>query len=107
MPGLTFAATANAVCYTGAVPHFVDSEEKTFGVCPQNLDIYLSDTCDIQNNVCINKKTGRQITAIIPVHIFRHPCKIDKILEVANKHKLEVVEDAAESLGSFYNGKHT
>ena len=107
VPSLTFAATANAVCYAGAVPHFVDSEEETFGICPTQLDNYLSDTCDIQNEVCINKKTGRQITAIIPVHIFGHPCKIEEILEVAKKYKLEVVEDAAESLGSFYKGKHT
>ena len=107
VPGLTFAATANAVCYTGAIPHFVDSEEETFGMCPQTLDNYLSDICDIQNNVCINKKTGRQIAAIIPVHIFGHPCNIVEILEVANKYKLEVVEDGAESLGSFYKDKHT
>ena len=107
VPGLTFVATANAVCYIGAVPHFVDSEEETFGICPKKLDNYLSDTCDIQNDVCINKKTGRQITAIIPVHIFGHPCKIEEILEVAKKYKIEVVEDAAESLGSFYKGKHT
>lgn len=107
VPGLTFAATANAVCYIGAVPHFVDSEEETFAICPKKLDNYLSNTCDIQNDVCINKKTGRQITAIIPVHIFGHPCKIEEILEVAIKYKIEVVEDAAESLGSFYKGKHT
>lgn len=107
VPGLTFVATANAVCYAAAIPHFVDSEEETFGICPQKLDSYLSDICDIQNDVCINKKTSRQITAIIPVHIFGHPCKIEEILEVAKKYKIEVVEDAAESLGSFYKGKHT
>ena len=107
VPGLTFTATANAVCYASAIPHFVDSEEETFGICPKKLDNYLANTCDIQNNVCINKKTGRPITAIIPVHIFGHPCKIDAILEVAKKFKLEVVEDAAESLGSFYKGQHT
>ena len=107
VPGLTFAATANAVCYAGAIPHFVDSEEETFGICPQKLDSYLSHICDIQNEVCINKKTGRQISAIIPVHIFGHPCKIEDILEVSRKYKIEVVEDAAESLGSFYKGKRT
>jgi perosamine synthetase len=107
VPGLTFVATANAVRYAGAVPHFVDSEEETFGICPQKLDSYLSDTCDIQNDVCINKMTGRRITAIIPVHIFGHPCKIEEILEIAKKYKIEVVEDAAESLGSYYKGKHT
>ncbi|MDA7822605.1 LegC family aminotransferase [Opitutales bacterium] len=107
LPSLTFAATANAVCYAGAVPHFVDSEEETFGICPQKLDSYLSHIFDIQNEVCINKKTGRQISAIIPVHIFGHSCKIEDILEVSRKYKIEVVEDAAESLGSFYKGKHT
>jgi perosamine synthetase len=107
VPGLTFVATANAVCYSGAIPHFVDSEDESFGICPLKLDIYLSDTCDILNDVCINKKTGRQITAIIPVHIFGHPCKIEEILEVAKKYNIEVVEDAAESLGSFYKSKHT
>jgi perosamine synthetase len=107
VPGLTFVATANAVCYASAIPHFVDSEEETFGICPQKLDSYLSDICDIQNDVCLHKKTGRQITAIIPVHIFGHPCKIEEICEVAKKYKIEVVEDAAESLGSFYKGKHT
>ena len=107
VPGLTFAATANAVCYAGGIPHFVDSEEETFGICPKKLDNYLVDTCDIQDDICVNKKTGRQITAIIPVHIFGHPCKIEEVLEVAKKYKIEVVEDAAESLGSFYRGKHT
>jgi len=107
VPGLTFVATANAVSYAGAIPHFVDSEEETFGICPPKLDSYLSDTCDIQNNGCLNKITGRQITAIIPVHIFGHPCKIEEILEVAKKYKIKVVEDAAESLGSFYKSKHT
>jgi perosamine synthetase len=107
VPGLTFAATANAVCYTGAIPHFVDSEDETFGICPLKLDNYLSDICDIQNDVCINKQTGRPIIAIVPVHIFGHPCKIEEILEVAKKYKIEVVEDAAESLGSFYKGKQT
>jgi perosamine synthetase len=107
VPGLTFAATANAVCYAGAIPHFVDSEEETLGICPKKLDNYLADACDIHNDVCVHKKTGRQITAIIPVHIFGHPCKIEEILEVAKKYKIEVVEDAAESLGSFYKGKHT
>lgn len=107
VPGLTFAATTNAVCYVGAIPHFVDSEEETFGICPQKLDSYLSDICDIKNNVCVNKKSGRQIAAIIPVHIFGHPCKIEEILEVSRKYKIEVVEDAAESLGSFYKDKHT
>lgn len=107
VPGLTFAATANAICYAGAIPHFVDSEEETFGICPNALEIYLSEICEIKNNTCINTHTGRKISAIIPVHIFGHPSKIEELLTVAKKFNLEVVEDAAESLGSFYKGMHT
>ena len=107
VPGLTVVATANAVTYCDAIPHFVDSEEDTLGIDPSKLDDYLTSITEFSGGCCINKNTGRKISAILPVHIFGHPCKIDSILEVANKYKLEIVEDAAESLGSFYNGKHT
>jgi perosamine synthetase len=106
VPGLTFVATANAASYCGAVPHFVDAEEDTLGIDPSKLDDYLASISEFSGGCCINKNTGRKISAIVPVHIFGHPCKIDVILEVAKKYKLEVVEDAAESLGSFYDGKH-
>jgi perosamine synthetase len=106
-PGLTFVATANAVSYCGAIPHFVDAEEDTLGIDPSKLDNYLASISEFSGEFCINKNTGRKISAIVPVHIFGHPCKIDAILEVARKYNLEVVEDAAESLGSFYKGKHT
>ena len=107
VPGLTFAATANAVAYAGAVPHFVDSEEETLGICPIALDAYLSEFCKVRDQGCLNKKTGRKISAMVPVHIFGHPCKIEELIEVARKYKVKVVEDAAESLGSFYKGRHT
>ena len=107
VPGLTFVATANAISYCGAVPHFVDSEEDTLGVDPVKLDEYLYQISEVSGESCINKNTGRRISAIIPVHIFGHPCKIEDLLAVAKKFNLEVVEDAAESLGSFYKGKHT
>jgi perosamine synthetase len=107
VPGLTFVATANAVSYCGAVPHFVDAEEDTLGIDPLKLEDYLSSITEFSGEFCVNKNTGRKISAIVPVHIFGHPCKIDAILEVARKYNLEVVEDAAESLGSFYKGKHT
>jgi perosamine synthetase len=107
VPGLTFVATANAVSYCGAIPHFVDSEEATLGLDPFKLEDYLSSITEFSGGFCINKNTGRKISAIVPVHIFGHPCKIDVILEVARKYKIEVVEDAAESLGSFFKGKHT
>ena len=107
VPGLTFVATANAVSYCGAVPHFVDAEEDSLGIDPSKLDDYLASISEFAGGCCINKDTGRKISALVPVHIFGHPCKIDEILEVTNKYKLEMVEDAAESLGSFHKGKHT
>lgn len=107
VPGLTFVASANAVTYCGAIPHFVDAEENTLGVDPLKLDEHLTNIAEFSGGYCINKNTGRKISAIVLVHIFGHPCKIDAILEVARKFNLEVVEDAAESLGSFYKGKHT
>jgi len=107
IPGLTFVATANAVSYCGARPHFVDSEEDTLGVDPIKLDEYLSEISHVSQDSCINKNTGKKISAIIPVHIFGHPCKIEEIVEVAARYNITVVEDAAESLGSFYKDKHT
>ena len=107
VPGLTFVATANAVTYCGAIPHFVDSEQETLGICSNSLDAYLSEISEFRAQGCFNKNTGRRIAAVVPVHIFGHPCKLEGILEVAEKYNLVVVEDAAESLGSFYKGKHT
>ncbi len=107
VPTLTFVATANAVSHCGAIPHFVDSEEKTLGLDPQKLKNYLRDTCRVNSDGCINKQTGRQIKAVIPMHTFGHPVDLDPLMEVCKEYKIEMVEDAAESLGSFYKGKHT
>ena len=107
LPALTFVATANAVSYTGAIPHFIDSEEDTLGVDPLHLRRYLEELVIFEGGQTINKKTKRRIKAIVPVHVFGHPCKIEEIIKVASDFGLEVVEDAAESLGSFYKDKHT
>ena len=107
MPSLTFAATANAIMYCGAIPHFVDSEDETLGIDPINLRQYLEEISEQDGGVTINKKTKRRISVIVPVHVFGNPCKIDKIVEIAGNFNLKVVEDAAESLGSTYKGKHT
>ena len=107
LPSLTFAATANAIMYCGAIPHFVDSEEETLGIDPINLRQYLEEISEQDGGVTINKKTKRRISVILPVHVFGNPCKIDKIVDVARDFNLKVVEDAAESLGSTYKGKHT
>jgi len=107
VPALTFVATANAVVHCGAIPHFVDSEEKTLGIDPHKLKDYLNKTSTVNTDGCVNKNTGRRIKAIIPMHTFGHPVDLDPLMDVALEYKLEVIEDAAESLGSFYKGRHT
>jgi len=107
IPTLSFVATANAVSYCGAVPHFVDSEEYTLGLDPDALREYLTTISEIRNNQCFNKITGNRINAMVPVHVFGHPCNLDGLLGVARDFYLVMVEDAAESLGSLYYGKHT
>lgn len=107
IPALTFVATANAVCYCGAIPHFVDSEERTLGVDPMALRVYLQQIAIRKGECCVNKVTGRVIRAIVPMHTFGHPVDLEGLLAVARDFGLVVIEDAAESLGSFYRGKHT
>jgi len=106
-PSLTFVATGNAISYIGATPHFVDSCEVNFGIDVGVLRLYLEQNTVIKNGHCFNKKTGCVIRAIVPMHVFGHPCNIAEIIKLAEEFKLVVVEDAAESLGSFYMGKHT
>jgi len=107
IPALTFIATANAVTYCNAIPHFVDSEEFTLGMDSSKLRQYLQTYTSQQSGQCINKVTGRVIRALVPMHTFGHPCDLDGLLSVAHDFNLVLVEDAAESLGSFYYGQHT
>ena len=107
IPALTFVATANAVTYCGATPHLVDSEASTLGVAAQALREYLQDITEIRNGQCVNRATGRVIRALVPMHTFGHPVDLDGVLAVAQDFNLALVEDAAESLGSYYHGRHT
>lgn len=107
VPALTFIATANAVVYCGAIPHFVDSELKTLGVDAIKLKEYLNEIAEVRNNECYNKISGRRIKAIVPMHTFGHPIDLDAMRTVCDEFKLELVEDAAESIGSYYKGRHT
>ncbi|WP_146552422.1 MULTISPECIES: LegC family aminotransferase [Rummeliibacillus] len=107
MPALTFIATANAVSYTGAIPHFIDVSEKSLGVDPQKLDAYLGKIAVRQHDELLNKETGRVIRAVVPMHTFGHPVELDELMSVCDKYGLILIEDAAESLGSYYKGKHT
>ncbi|RJQ78889.1 MAG: LegC family aminotransferase [Desulfobacteraceae bacterium] len=107
LPALTFVATANAVNYCGAVSHFVDVEEKTLGMDPIKLREHLGEIAAIDENGCLNKSSGARIRACIPMHTFGHPVDMDALMEVCNDYHIDVVEDAAESLGAYYKGRHT
>lgn len=107
IPALTFVATANAVTYCGATPHFVDSEERTLGVDAHALREYLQGITDIRNGQCVNRITGNVIRSLVPMHTFGHPVDINGVMAVARDFHLALVEDAAESLGSTYHGRHT
>ncbi|HEX7948854.1 MAG TPA: LegC family aminotransferase [Candidatus Limnocylindrales bacterium] len=107
VPSLTFIATANAVTFAGAITHFVDVEESTLGMDPVRLDRYLDDIVEHRGGIAINRLTGRRIGAVMPMHTFGHPVDLDLILEVCERHGIPLVEDAAESLGSYYKGRHT
>ncbi len=107
IPTLTFVATANAVSYCGATPHFVDADEQTLGLDPLALREYLGKISELRNGQCINRKTGRVIRALVPMHTFGHPVNMEALLAVARDYHLVIVEDAAESLGSTYFGQHT
>ena len=105
--GLTFVATANAISYCGATPHFVDIEEENLGVDPVKLRNYLEEISVLSNGLSINRLTGCQIKALIVMHTFGHPSKIEELTEICKEYNLILIEDAAESIGSFYMGKHT
>lgn len=107
VPTLTFIATANAVSYIGATPHFVDSEAVSLGVDAAALDAYLREAAHIVDGDCVNRRTGARIRALVVMHVFGHPCDMDALSDVAQRWKLVLVEDAAESLGSSYKGRHT
>lgn len=107
IPSLTFVATANAISYVGAIPHFVDSEEITLGIDAAKLREYLKISTVRQSGNCVNKFTNRVIRALVPMHTFGHPSNIDELLQIAKDFNLVMIEDAAESIGSFYNSKHT
>jgi aminotransferase in exopolysaccharide biosynthesis len=104
---LSFAATAAAIVHAGGTPAFIDVERETLGISPESLKQFLLENAEIKDGKCINKKTGKQIKAVVPMHTFGHPVRIDAIKEICEAYSLMLVEDAAESLGSFYKGQHT
>lgn len=105
---LTFVATCNALYHMGAEPVFVDISRKSLGLCPVAVSQWLEEHAKLDDKgICIHKTSGRIIRAIIPMHTFGHPVELDELLAVCSQWKLSLVEDAAESLGSFYKKRHT
>jgi len=117
---LTFIATANAISYTGAQPVFIDVDRETMGLSPTVLKAWLTENAEIRpvaqspsptlsrsQFACYNKTTNRRIAACVPMHTFGHPCKIDEIAAICAEYNIPLVEDAAESIGSYFKGKHT
>jgi perosamine synthetase len=104
---LTFVATANAIHYTGAEPVFLDVDYDTMGLSPKSVSNFLEEYAEIREDATYNKKTGRKISACVPMHTFGFPVHLNELVHVCNEWNIPIVEDAAESLGSYYDGKHT
>ena len=104
---LTFIATCNALSYIGAHPVFIDVDRDTMGLSPVAVREWLAKNTEQKNGECYNKRTGRRVKACVPMHTFGHPVHLDELVEVLKEYNIELVEDAAESIGSLYKGKHT
>ena len=104
---LTFIATCNAISYIGAHPVFIDVDKSTMGLSPNALKEWLVKNAEIKNGQCYNKNTGCRVKACVPMHTFGHPVRIEEIANLCEEYHIELVEDAAESIGSLYKGKHT
>ena len=104
---LSFIATCNAISYCRAKPVFVDVDKNTMGLSPESLLSFLETQTEQKQGGCYNKNTHKKISAVLPMHTFGHPCRIDEISALCDEYNIALVEDAAESLGSYFKGKHT
>ena len=104
---LTFIATCNAISYVGAKPIFIDVDLDTMGLSPEALKKFLENNAEKRTNGTFNKISGKKISACIPMHTFGFPCRIEEIAQICNDWNIFLIEDAAESLGSFVKGRHT
>lgn len=104
---LTFVATANAISYCGAQPLFIDVDKDSAGLSPKALEAFLKNQCRKTEYSCLNDRTGRRISACVPMHTFGHPCRVDEIAKLCDQYHIKLVEDSAESLGSLYKEKHS
>ena len=104
---LTFVATVNAIIYNRAIPVFIDVDLDTMGFSPKALEIFLDKNAERRDDGCYNKKTGNKISACLPMHTFGFPVHLNELINICDKWKIPIVEDASESLGSYYEGKPT
>ena len=105
---LTFVATCNAIRYCQATPVFVDVDMDTMGLSPDSLAAFLDEHAELRDDGCCwNKISKKKITACLPMHTFGFPARLDEISKICQQYHIALVEDAAESLGSYYKGKHT
>ncbi len=104
---LTFIATVNAISYANAHPVFIDVDMDTMGLSALKMEKWLAENAELRNNECYNKTSNRRIKACVPMHTFGHPVKLDELVILCKKYNIELVEDAAESIGSRYKGRHT
>ena len=104
---LTFVATCNVLYHMGAEPIFVDVSPVSLGLCPKAVEAYLTEYAQLTDEGCIHKKSGKRIKAVLPMHTFGHPVELDELIAVCQKWQLLLIEDAAESLGSYYKSRHT
>ncbi len=105
---LSFVATCNAIAYCNAEPVFVDVDRHTLGLSPDALETWLADNARVgEDGLCRTQDDGKVIRACVPMHTFGHPAELDGLVEVCARWRLVLVEDAAESLGSLYKGRHT
>jgi perosamine synthetase len=105
LPTFTFISTANAVAYCGAVPVFLDCEPQAWGIDPAKTAEFLARECDVRDGQVWNRASGRVIRALLPVHLYGHPCDLDPLLELTHRYPLALVEDSAEALGARYRGR--
>ena len=104
---LTFIATCNAISYIGARLVFIDVDKSTMGLSPDALKAWLVKNAEIRNGQCYNKHTGHRVKACVPMHTFGHPVRVEEVANICAEYHIELVEDAAESIGSKYKGIHT
>lgn len=103
---ITFIATCNSIRYTGAHPILIDTDEKNWQMDLDLLEDFLNKETEQKNGVCYHKASGKRIPVLMPVHVLGNMCDMDRLMQIADKHHLMVVEDSTEALGSYYKGKH-